>query len=92
MGGTATLRNVATSITFMLMRTVTIAELRRNLSGIVDTVARYRHKVARLVPPVTSGSVSPAQFAAIMANTPVDDAWGAELMQMRREDEASDPW
>ena len=82
------------------MNRVSLAELRQNPSDIIDAVTRgqthvvtlHQREVARIVPPLRHPGVTPCDFAAMMAGAPVDPDWGTELIHMREEDTAVDPW
>lgn len=83
------------------MKIITVAELRQNPTqalaaveqGETYVVTRHRREIGRLVPPVRRQKVTPADFAAILRDTPLGDDWALELADARSAfDVARDAW
>jgi prevent-host-death family protein len=69
--------------------------LRRAEQGERFTITVNGRPVAELGPiPGARNPAPPERLAAILAETPVDDAWADELRAMREEDRAAatEPW
>ncbi len=78
-------------------------ELRNQVSEVLRRAERGEHftitvggrPVAELRPlPGGRSQAAPARLKAVLAETPVDEAWGDELRRLRDDDAAAgvDPW
>lgn len=82
------------------MKAISVGQLRQNPTAALDDVARgetyiitrHRREIGRIVPSERDTPVTPAEFIAAAASTPLpDDSWAEDLHQ-GVPDEVPDPW